>query len=225
MKITTIVFDMDGVIIDSEPIHHRTLSELFFELGIQISSQEFNSFIGSSTRNMWESLKLNHSLKRNIKDLIQLDETRYLDFLTKIEKLKPIEGVEKWLKYARENGFKVVLASSASQKNIDLVLSKLDFPDYFDLIVSGAELENSKPHPEIFLRAALKIDSLPEDCLVIEDAEKGIEAAIAARMFCLGFENKNSGSQDLSKSTYSFDSFVENNLDQFTRKIERKLNK
>jgi len=216
---------MDGVIIDSEPIHHRTLSELIFELGIQISSQEFHSFIGSSTRNMWESLKLNHSLKLNIEDLIQLDETRYLDFLSKIENLEPIDGVEKWLKYAGENRFKVALASSASQKNIELVLSKLDFSDYFDLIVSGAELRNSKPHPEIFLLTASKIGSLPENCLVIEDAENGVEAAIAARMFCLGFENKNSGSQNLSKLTYSFDSFVENNLDQFIRKIERKLNK
>ena len=114
------------------------------------------------------------------------------------EKLEPVTGIPGLLAEIKDAGLKLGLASSSGRDFIEIVLTKLDILDYFDVIVSGEEVEKSKPDPDIFLKTAGNLGVNPEDCLVIEDSRHGVKAAILAGMKCIGFRNPNSGTHDLS---------------------------
>src|SRR4030095_7622206 len=114
--------------------------------------------------------------------------------------LQPIDGIRELIKNLHEHNFKLVLASSSRMETIDIVLNKFKLSEFFTIKVSGSELAHSKPHPEIFQRAAELIKSEPKTCIVIEDSKNGITAAKAAGMKCIGFLNPSSGDQNLASA-------------------------
>jgi len=132
-------------------------------------------------------------------------------FVDYIEAIKPEEifkGVKQMLNSLRENGYKVALASSS--KNAETVLRLLEIKGFFDAVVDGTMIIKSKPDPEIFLLAASKVGVYPNECIVFEDAEAGVEAAIAAGMKCVGV-----GSADqLSKANFIVKSTADFNISQ-----------
>lgn len=215
----TVIFDLDGVIIDSEPVHFRLERAMFDELQIPMSAEEHNSYVGMSSENMWENIVNKHHLSYEPGKLVQKKHLLYLHHLSKDKNVYPIAGVAELIKDLYKNNFELIVASSSPGVVIDAVLQKFNLEKYFIATVSGTQLTNSKPHPEIFLRAAQLADSKPEECVVIEDSRNGVTAAKAAGMKCIGFANLNSGNQDLSKADVIIKSFAEINVD-FVRNLQ-----
>ena len=191
---------MDGVIIDSEPIHFKMENEMFQELKIAVSYEEHCSYVGTSPQNMWEIIAQRYGLSVDAKELVKKQHALYMAHLLNEKDLRPIRGVVELIEDLYHSGFKLVLASSANREIIEVVLNKFNLSNYFMARVSGTEFVNSKPHPEIFIQSAKLANSEASDCIVIEDSQNGITSAKAAGMKCVGFANLNSGVQDLSKA-------------------------
>lgn len=213
--ITTVIFDMDGVIIDSEPIYFEIEQELFKELGLELTRDEHSKYVGRS--DLWETVQKDYGLDIDVEEIHAKGKSRYLQIISSSFDDGPVKGVKDVIQKLHSDGIQLVLASSSDMKSIELVLTKFGLLKYFDLRISGADLETSKPHPEIFLKAAEMSESLPENCLVIEDSANGVKAAKAADMKCIGFKNPNSGNQDLSAADWVIDGFEAFDLAAFDR--------
>jgi HAD superfamily hydrolase (TIGR01509 family) len=211
--IRTVIFDMDGVIIDSEPIHFKMENEMFQELNIAIPYEEHCSFVGTSSKNMWQIIAEKYGLKVDVNELVKKQHALYMAYLLSAKDIRPIQGVMELIEDLYRNNFGLVLASSSYMEVIEVVLSKLNLSSYFMTKISGTELANSKPHPEIFIQSAKLANSQPGECIVIEDSQNGITSARAAGMKCIGFTNPNSGAQDLSRADLIIHSFNELNAE------------
>ena len=212
--ISCVIFDMDGVIIDSEPIYFRIEQQLFKEVGVELTREEHTTYVGRS--DLWYSIKEKYHLDIDPEKITSEEKRRYLEILKNSFDGDPIEGVTELIANLDKRGMNLVLASSSEMKNIELVLTKFGLIDYFDLRISGADLPTSKPHPEIFEKAAIMAQATPQNCLVIEDSANGVKAAKSANMACIGFRNPNSGNQDLSAADWIIHSFEEFDLSKFT---------
>jgi HAD superfamily hydrolase (TIGR01509 family) len=194
----TVIFDMDGVIVDTEPVHSYAYFQHFAELNIDVSKDMFTSFMGNSTRNTFQKLKEMFPIDGEVEDLIQRKRTLFNDAFDSKEDLYLIEGVEKLIQDLHANGIQLILASSAAKVTIDRVFKRFNLHQYFTHIVSGEDFPNSKPHPAIFEYAASLSVAPKENCIIIEDSTNGIKAAKAAGIFCVGYNSENSKLQDLS---------------------------
>ncbi|EKQ57003.1 MULTISPECIES: HAD family phosphatase [unclassified Clostridium] len=194
-----VIFDMDGVIIDSEPIHFEVDMQTLKDLGCNISFEELEKYVGTTNEYMITDLKRKYNINQSVDEIIQ-----YKVEMTKkkvIESdLKPIEGIYELLLHLKRNNIPIAIASSSPRSFIEVVISKFEIKDYFNYIISGEEVLNGKPAPDIYFKAAKKLKVSPENCIVIEDSRNGVLAAKAAGMKCIGFKNVNSGNQDLSKA-------------------------
>jgi len=200
---------MDGVLVDTEPIHAVVVEQIFNTYGIYISEEEHKAFIGGTSRVMWAALKEQFELSVSVEKLLEEDQDRYMKKLRSTQNLKPIDGAEQIIRYAKDQNMPVGLASSSTRENIDLILSKLGYTDLFDTTLSGEEVSESKPSPEIFLEVAGSLKQDTEEVLVIEDSENGTIGAKEAGMKCIGHRNDSSGNQNLSRADWIVD-----NLDQ-----------
>src|SRR5690348_16090551 len=216
--INAVIFDLDGVIIDSEPVHFELEKQMLDELRVTMSSEEHNTYVGMSSENMWETIVKKHNLVYQPSELVQKKYSLYINHLTNEQNLYPIKGVAELIKKLHKNNFKLIVASSSPLEVIDAVLKKFDLSNYFMATISGTQLIHSKPHPEIFLNAAKLAHSELRECVVIEDSANGVTAAKAAGMKCIGFANPNSGNQNLNKADVIIKSFEEINV-EFVRKL------
>jgi HAD superfamily hydrolase (TIGR01509 family) len=212
--IKTVIFDMDGVIVDTEPVHSYAYFQHFAELNIDVSKDMFTSFMGNSTRNTFQKLKEMFPIDAEVEDLIQRKRTLFNDAFDNKEDLYLIEGVEQLIQDLHRNGMQLILASSAAKVTIERVFKRFNLHQYFTHIVSGEDFPDSKPHPAIFQYAASLSIAPKENCIVIEDSTNGIQAAKAAGLFCVGYNSENSKLQDLSLA----DVVVEN-LDELSFEI------
>lgn len=211
--ISCVIFDMDGVIIDSEPIYFEVEKQLFKEVELELTREEHATYVGRS--DLWFSIKEKYQLDIDPEKITSEEKRRYFEILKNSFDGSPIKGVSTLIKNLCDRRIDLVLASSSEMKNIELVLTKFDLINYFDMRISGADLPTSKPHPEIFEKAAEMAQTSPQNCLVIEDSSNGVNAAKAASMTCLGYRNPNSGNQDLSAADWVIDSFDEFDFDTF----------
>lgn len=193
-----VIFDMDGVIIDSEHIHGVVEKKIFNSLGFDISEEEHNTYVGVTSRSMWEKLKKEHNLKESVDELVELKKKNFLDALEAIDDLEPIPGVVDLIKDLHENGIKIGLATSSNFKEIDAIVGRFNLKKYFTTLTSGEEVPRGKPAPDTFLLAAERLGCKPEECAVIEDSHNGVIAANAANTISIGYKAPNSRDQDLS---------------------------
>lgn len=198
--IQTVIFDMDGVIVDTEPVHRYAYFQHFSELNIDVSEELFTSFTGNSTRNVFQRVNSIFNLNVDVEELILRKRTIFNDAFDHKEDLELLEGVENLIKNLHENGVELILASSASKVTIDRVFRRFGLHPYFTNIVSGEDFPKSKPHPAIFEFAASLSKAPKENCIVIEDSTNGVLAAKAAGIYCVGYNSIHSKLQDLSKA-------------------------
>ncbi|CAM1340362.1 HAD family hydrolase [Tenacibaculum amylolyticum] len=184
-----VIFDMDGVIIDSEELHKKAYYEVFEALGLSVSDELYTSFTGSSTLNAFQKLVAHFSLNTPPETLVLDKRKRYVDFFENDPNLKLIDGVENIIQYFYNKGYTLVLASSSAMVNINRVFDRFNLHQYFTAKISGADLKASKPHPEIFEKAASLGESERNKCIVIEDSDNGIQAANDAGIFVIGYKN------------------------------------
>ena len=196
-EIKCVIFDMDGVIIDSEEIHKKAYFETFNSLNINVTEELYKSFTGSSTINAFQRLVAHFKLDNNPEDLVLDKRKRYVNFFENDPNLHLVAGVEEIIKYFYNKGITLILASSSAMINIDRVFNRFNLNTYFTAKISGADLKESKPHPEIFNKAAVLSKTNKENCVIIEDSDNGIKAANDANIFVFGFANKLSEGQTL----------------------------
>jgi HAD superfamily hydrolase (TIGR01509 family) len=208
---------MDGVIVDTEPVHSYAYFQHFAELNIDVSKDMFTSFMGNSTRNTFQKLKELFPIDLEVEDLIQRKRTIFNDAFDNKKDLYLIEGVEKLIKDLHQNGMQLIVASSAAKVTIDRVFKRFNLYPYFSHIVSGEDFPNSKPHPEIFEYAASLSITSKENCIVIEDSTNGIIAAKAAGIFCIGYNSEHSKLQDLSLADVVINHFDELNFEKISK--------
>jgi HAD superfamily hydrolase (TIGR01509 family) len=211
--IKTVIFDMDGVIVDTEPVHHYAYFQHFKQLNIEVSEELYQTYTGNSTRNVFQKIKAQFNLLHEVEDLIQTKRSIFNDAFDTKEDLFLIDGVEKLIKDFHANGIQLILASSASKVTIERVFNRFNLNQYFTHKVSGEDFPKSKPHPAIFEYAASLSIAPKENCIVIEDSTNGIEASVAANIYCIGYDSLHSKNQDLSKSNIIIKDFKELNTE------------
>lgn len=191
-----VLFDMDGVIIDSEPLHKHAYQLMFSEVGIEVSDALYESFTGKATLPICQTLCEQFSLAHAPETLVAIKRKYFKALFEDSSELQLLDGVLERIQEYHRQGLSLVLASSASMPNIDRIFRRFDLDRYFTAKLSGADLKASKPHPEIFIRAAEASGYAREHCLVIEDSTNGIKAAKAAGIFCVAYKSEHSKNQD-----------------------------
>ena len=183
-NLKAVLFDMDGVLVDSEELIYLAAKQMFAEHGIEVTQEDFKPFIGAGENNYLGGV----AKKYNLDIDIEHDKARTYEIYAEIapEKLKVIPGVVQFINRCKSKNLKLAVATSADEikMKINLKAAGLD-NGIFDVTVNGLEVVNKKPHPEIYLRTAKKLQVKPFECLVVEDAVNGVESARAAGAKCL----------------------------------------
>ena len=188
-KLQCVIFDMDGVIINSEEIHKKAYYETFNSLGVDVSEELYKTMTGSSTINAFQKLVNHFNLNDIPEELVLQKRKRYVNYFENDPTLALVHGVKELIQFLNKQNLTLVLASSSAMVNINRVFSRFDLNQYFTAKISGADLTASKPHPEIFEKAAILGGVSKEQCIVIEDSDNGIKAANDAGIFVVGYEN------------------------------------
>ncbi len=180
---TAVIFDFDGVIVDSEPVRYETYRQLFRNnYSIILPEKMDNKLIGRTQKKNMKYFLDTYNLKGDIEELIQQRAALLKEAFSKKENIKPIPGIFNLLKNLKSHRIKLAIASSSSKEYINNILNHLGLTNVFEVIVTGDIINKSKPDPEIFLLTAKKLNKKKQDCVVIEDTVNGINAAKAACM-------------------------------------------
>lgn len=204
--INCVIFDMDGVVVNSEPLSYEASRGLYSYLNITVPDDVYATFTGNSDKNIAQKLIDLYSLDITVDELVD----RKLDyFLEAFPKIELMPGVLSLIQELHANGMKLILASSSTKRKINKVFEHFGLYKYFDHIVSGEDFEQSKPHPAIFIEAAAKSGFPREECIVIEDSTNGIKAAKAAGIYCIAYKSGHGFPQDVSEADMVITDFRE----------------
>lgn len=181
-----IIFDMDGVLTDSEPLINEAAVLMYREMGHRVQPEDFHPFVGTGEDRYIGGVAEKYGIRMDIPAAKKRTYEIYLDLVP--EKLTAFPGAVDLVHECRRKGARTAVASSADKIKVEANLRKIGLPPEtcWDLVVSGEMVERKKPAPDIFLHAARELGIPPGRCVVIEDAIHGIEAAKSAGMWCVG---------------------------------------
>lgn len=202
-----VIFDMDGVLIDTEPLNDIHMVKFLKKIGITIDYDYLQKFRGVHAKYIWGHIIKEFNLTTPIDELIADVRKSYIEYLTSLNKLESVEGVIQFIEKLKKQNVKLAVASSAYHKRIDILLKICKLKDFFDVVVSGDHVQHGKPDPEIYLKTAKLLEEDPKDCIVFEDATNGILAAKAAGMKVIGYKSVDNNQQDLSQADKIINSF------------------
>jgi beta-phosphoglucomutase family hydrolase len=203
--IKAVLFDMDGVIAETEHLHIEAEKQTMLKYGVPITEDELHRYTGTTAKEMFTDLIARYKLDTTFEKIFNEKEKIMFEMLEM--DIEPVKGVIELLHKLKEKRVKLAVASSSHRRLVQYILRKLEITELFDSIISAEDIAHGKPDPEIFLKSAKRLKVDPAECLVVEDAELGVEAAKAAGMKCLGYKNPHSGNQDLSKADTVTDDF------------------
>jgi len=209
--IKAFIFDMDGVIIDSEPMHLEVDFETVQHLGIDLTRQDLEKYVGMANPEMWGQIKQQFNLHKSVEEIIAYQLKRKIAIIDEMD-IEPIEGIRALINELQNSHVAIGLASSSPREFIEKVLKKFNIIEHFSCITSGEEIGRGKPAPDVYLEAARILNVNPEHCIALEDSKNGVTAANKAGMKCIGFINPNSGTQDLSEAVSTVKSIKEINV-------------
>ena len=180
-----IIFDMDGVVIDSEPLHERASQHVFSAYDIDLDASVFEPFKGKTDRDIIEYLIQEHSIEgATVDDLLQQKRDTYANL---IDELHPIQGAMAFIQYVAIN-FRLALTTSASRRNQELAFQKFNLYPFFETVITSNDVTHPKPHPEPYLITVEKLGLAPEECIVIEDSTNGVRSASTAGCIVVGIK-------------------------------------
>lgn len=193
-----VIFDMDGVLIDSEMFYFNRRMAFFDSIGIEPGTREFKNFIGLSDKSLWEVLVPNDKTKRKeLKEkYFNYRKNNIIDFRKVLNK-----SAKYVIAKLKDNDIKVAIASSSEKQEILRMVKECDLDKYIDFIISGEECSESKPNPEIYNKAIKTLDLLTREVIAVEDSELGIAAAKAANIEVIALEQVDNES-DQSGANY-----------------------
>ncbi len=213
-KISACIFDLDGVIVDTAKYHYKAWRTLAQSLGFDFSEEQNESLKGVGRLDSLNIILKIGGIEKSddIKaDLANEKNENYLKLIAQMDESEILPGVKDFLLLLKKAGIKIALGSAS--KNALTILNKVGLADLFDVIVDGTHTTKGKPDPQVFLLGAQKLNVQPKECIVFEDAPKGVEAALAANMYCVGV-----GSVDnLGKAHLVIKDFKNQNLDLFIK--------
>lgn len=194
------IFDMDGVIIDSEPLHSRVKMETFAHFGLPFDEGDLAQYMGRTSVDIFSDvLKKEHRTDVSVQEIVNYKHAHYLE-LAVGGALEAIPGSLELIARLRAAGVPLALATSSWRRVVDAILVQFDLTEAFASVISGSELPKSKPDPAIYRLSAEALDVSPCDCVVLEDTAAGVAAAKGAGVYCIGFRSPHSGVQDLSRA-------------------------
>lgn len=205
-----ILWDMDGVIVNTGQFHYVAWKDTFAELGIPFSKDQFRKTFGMNNTGILEYMLGEKPTADQVMEISDQKERRFREAVQGNAQLLP--GVETWLRQFSLSGSKQAIASSAPPENIDMLVDELAIRMYFDAIISGFDLPG-KPDPAVFMKAAAEVGVPPERCIVIEDAVTGVAGAKRAGMKCIAVTTTNRA-RDLTDADLVVDLLVQ--LDEAT---------
>lgn len=191
-NIKAIIFDLDGVLVDTAKYHYLAWKRLAEDLNIKFSIEDNERLKGVSRMKSLDiileigNITLNDDIKM---ELAEKKNTWYVEYISKLTPTDILPGVIDFIKSIKSNGIKIAIGSAS--KNSMIILNNLKITDYFDAIIDGTKVSSAKPNPEVFLKGALALNIPPCQCIVFEDAVAGIDAAINAGMYSIGIGSKN----------------------------------
>jgi HAD superfamily hydrolase (TIGR01509 family) len=206
-----VIFDMDGVIVDSEQVYQEIERQMYVKLGIPVSAEEHRLFIGAAETSMWRYMKDKYQMEAETEMLVEEERTRFMSRLDQPGSIPLMPGLRGLLEGLAHDGIPACVASSSSREIIEKVLRVNDIRHFFKDITGGDDVIHSKPDPDIFLKTAAKAGMPADRCLVIEDSENGIRAARSAGMKVIAFKSHSNGDLDLSEASRIIHAFDELN--------------
>lgn len=205
------IFDMDGVIVDSEPIHFRLIKKMYSKYGKNFTHDDHNKVVGMSYLEIWNKFITEHNIPAEKEHLHEEHTANLLAEIRTSDEVKISKGIIEFINELYSKGVKLAVASSSNKVMINAVLERFSIKDKFDAIISGEELPKSKPHPAIFQKALNDLKASPNEALIVEDSSNGIKAAKAAGVKCLAFLNNGSNKQNTDEADFKFNCFSELN--------------
>jgi len=205
--IKAIIFDMDGVLVDSEPFNIE-IEKRQFELNhLSILEEEHHQYMGVATDVMWREIAKRQSLSLPVETLIEQNKTESIHYFTELKEIPVMPGLVDLLEKLTLKNFPIAVASSSFPEIIELILQRTGLRKHFQVVVSSQEAGKSKPEPDVFLLAAKQLGINPQDCMVIEDSANGIKAAKAAGMRCIAFEGPGANPANQKQADAAIKSF------------------
>jgi len=204
-----VIFDMDGVLVNSEPFYVQVEQQMFEKVGAKVSHDEHLNYQGTATDRMWKTVKEKHGLKQSIEKLVEMTNSVVTPYFESLSSIDPMPGVAELIQKLRNKNVPLALASSSFPDVIEIILRKTGLKENFIIVVDSQMAGSSKPEPGIFLLAAKKLGVQPEKCLVIEDSTNGIKAAKTAGMFCVAFAGPGTEHQNQSLADWIISDFTE----------------
>lgn len=203
-----VIFDMDGVLVDSEPLHAKAHIIALKKRGIDITMDYCSSFVGSTTLHMIETLKSDFDINATVTQLLE-EYKKEKEQLLISEGHTAIPFTKNLIQDLYNHGIKLAIASSSTMEEIEDVATNLGIKQYFHKLVSGTNVPKPKPAPDIFIKVMMELGVSKNECIIIEDSCNGTAAGVSAGIPVIGFVNENSGNQDLSKAFLLIEGFEE----------------
>ena len=206
-----VIFDMDGTLIVSTEADYLAWQKVFANYGKTLTYEQYQPILGVRSADVirkYLGIPGEEDVKRILREKFDL----FIEVIT-ANPIKPVNAAETFLKSLKNYPVKVALATSSRKEKMQLVLKQLDFLQYFDAVVTGDEVHHGKPAPDIFLKAAERLNLSPEDCFVVEDGPIGVAAAKNAKMKCVAITETHEADKlqqaDLVIETYENVDFLE----------------
>lgn len=194
------IFDLDGVIIDSEPVHLQMTNEMLKERSLEMDWPTYETFIGKTDRAFFTFVKEFAKYEESVEELVLRNKASLDRYFREAKEVPVIPGVQALIKQLHKENYLLAIASSSSHVNIKHALRVTGLTDYFPIQVSGEDVTHGKPAPDIYLEAAKQLGVDPALAAAIEDSKAGAQSSSSAGLFTIGFQNASSGKQDLSVS-------------------------
>ena len=210
-KLEAVIFDMDGVLVNSEPWHYEIECILFKRLGLDVPDDVHLTYIGTANDHLYSDLKRRYNIQMTLPELLEWDTEYRIEVFQQMSLMTPNPGLIDLLEDLRSSNLKLAVATSSVPGIVGIILEKCGIKSYFDSIVTTEQAGKSKPAPDVFLMAANNLGVLPENCAVFEDSFNGIKAAKDAGMLCIAYQPNNELLQDVSGADKFIQSFTEIN--------------